>query len=58
MNGENLICWVDAKELLPFKKEDAKPRQNVSKYEIKNGGPRQSDCNSYISRDWQNFGGE
>lgn len=37
MNGENLICWVDAKELLPFKKEDAKPRQNVSKYEIKNG---------------------
>ena len=39
MNGENLISWENAKEELPFKfeKEDGKPRQNVPKYEMKNG---------------------
>ena len=32
MNGECLINWVDAKELLVFKTEDGRPRKGVDKY--------------------------
>lgn len=33
MNGECLVSWVDAKELLMIKKEDGRPRKGVDKYD-------------------------
>jgi hypothetical protein len=33
MNGECLVNWVDAKELLMIKKEDGRPRKGVDKYD-------------------------
>jgi hypothetical protein len=33
MNGECLVSWVDAKELLLIKKEDGRPRKGVDKYD-------------------------
>ena len=33
MNGECLVNWVDAKELLLIKKEDGRPRKGVDKYD-------------------------